>query len=564
MKRIFCLFALVFFFAAARAEINPEKVYVVANSDDPDSVAIAEFYCSARSVPRKNIVLLPMPKKGEVSKADYFAKIENPLTARLVELGAVKAFKLGSKDSYGREIYSYVSHDISFVVFCRGVPWGVQATPKSPKPKPPKSFQDGASVDSEFSARFLPSKSLAGFVANPLFGKSNWGSLPSITGVIPTARLDGITRADAENLVKNAIVAESKGVAGRAYIDKSKYTKEGDEWLEQTKRLLDAEGFDISESPSRALFGYGERMDAPAFYFGWYSKEPKGYFAERGFRFPRGAGALHIYSFSARNMRSEKSWTPSFVAQGVCSTFGNVYEPYLGGTHRPQVYMAGLLASMSAGEAAFAANPLLSWQTVFVGDPMFKPFKVGLDAQIAAIDSGETDGYSQYSVIRKMNLIARASGDEAAADFGKKYVGKMSDAALLLKLSQLAKKLKNNAQAAEFARTAISRDIYSKISDCSLVFELCRILTPISADDRKLARSALERIVPLSQSKGFRYALCDFAKPIDRREKLDGVLSDIIAEVERERAAEKAAREAKAAAEKAKSAKKPELDARKK
>lgn len=167
-------------------------------------------------------------------------------------------------------------------------------------------------------------------------------------------------------------------------------------------------------------------MDAPAFYFGWYTFRPCGYFAEKGFSFPRGASALHIYSFSASDMLNAANWTPAFVSKGAAAVFGNVYEPYLGGTHHPHVYALALARGMSSGEAATAAMPFLSWQGVFVGDPLFKPFKTGLDAQMRAIDSGSADALSQYSVIRAMNRIAREKGAAAAFDFGSKYVGKIS------------------------------------------------------------------------------------------------------------------------------------------
>lgn len=269
MKRaVFFFLSAALFALCARAEVLPSKVYVVANSDDPDSLAIADFYASARGIPKGNIVGLPMPKAGKISKAEYFEKIENPLVAGLAKRGVLKAVKLGGREPSGREIYSYVSHDIGFLVLCRGVPWGVTPSPNSPAPNPPKSFSDAASVDSELSGRFVSSKKLAGFLKNPLFNNYSWGMTPSIAGVIPVARLDGAARADAEGLVKSAIEAEKRGIAGRVYIDKSKREKTGDRWLDAAAKILSAAGFDVSENSEPGLFGCADRMDAPAFYFG--------------------------------------------------------------------------------------------------------------------------------------------------------------------------------------------------------------------------------------------------------------------------------------------------------
>lgn len=529
MKRaVFFFLSAALFALCARAEVLPSKVYVVANSDDPDSLAIADFYASARGIPKGNIVGLPMPKAGKISKAEYFEKIENPLVAELAKRGALKAVKLGGREPSGREIYSYVSHDIGFLVLCRGVPWGVNPSPNSPAPNPPKSFSDAASVDSEISGRFVSSKSFAGFVKNPLFNNYSWAMTPSITGTIPVARLDGVSRADVEASVKNALEAEKKGVRGRVYIDESKREKTGDKWLSAAGKILSAAGFDVSENTEPRLFGFADRMDAPAFYFGWYAFNPAGYFADKNFKFPAGASALHIFSFSAANMRDRNSWTPAFTAEGASATFGNVYEPYLGGTHYPHVYVLALARGMSAGEAATAAMPFLSWQGVFVGDPMFKPFKTDLKKQMENIDAGEIDELSQYSVIRMVNSISKKGGARAAFDYASKYVGKMPDAALLWKLAQLAAADKNTSASEQLARDALSRDIYSKVSDRGLAFEICAYLIPLSQQSRAAARGSLERLAGLSEGGEYLVAVARLAKELSKREELGGELAGVV------------------------------------
>ena len=529
MKRaIFFFLSAALFALCARAEVLPSKVYVVANSDDPDSLAIADFYASARGIPKGNIVGLPMPKAGKISKAEYFEKIENPLVAELAKRGALKAVKLGGREPSGREIYSYVSHDIDFLVLCRGVPWGINPTPGSPAPNPPKSFSDAASVDSEISGRFVSSKSFAGFVKNPLFNNYSWAMTPSITGTIPVARLDGVSRADVEASVRNALEAEKKGVRGRVYIDESKREKTGDKWLSAAGKILSAAGFDVSENTEPRLFGFADRMDAPAFYFGWYAFNPAGYFADKNFKFPAGASALHIFSFSAANMRDRNSWTPAFTAEGASATFGNVYEPYLGGTHYPHVYVLALARGMSAGEAATAAMPFLSWQGVFVGDPMFKPFKTDLKKQMENIDAGEIDELSQYSVIRMVNSISKKGGARAAFDYASKYVGKMPDAALLWKLAQLAAADKNTSASEQLARDALSRDIYSKVSDRGLAFEICAYLIPLSQQSRAAARGSLERLAGLSEDGEYLVAVARLAKELSKREELSGELAGVV------------------------------------
>ena len=227
-------------------------------------------------------------------------------------------------------------------------------------------------------------------------------------------------------------------------------------------------------------------------------------------------------------MRDRNSWTPAFTAEGASATFGNVYEPYLGGTHYPHVYALALARGMSAGEAATAAMPFLSWQGVFVGDPMFKPFKTDLKKQMENIDAGEIDELSQYSVIRMVNSISKKGGARAAFDYASKYVGKMPDAALLWKLAQLAAADKNTSASEQLARDALSRDIYSKVSDRGLALEICSYLIPLSQSSREAARGSLERLAGLSEDGEYLVAVAKLAKELSKREELGGKLVGVV------------------------------------
>jgi tetratricopeptide (TPR) repeat protein len=54
---------------------------------------------------------------------------------------------------------------------------------------------------------------------------------------------------------------------------------------------------------------------------------------------------------------------------------GCVYEPYLEFTPNIAVFIVRLAATdFTFGEAAWAAQPVLSWQTTIVGDPLYHPF----------------------------------------------------------------------------------------------------------------------------------------------------------------------------------------------
>ncbi len=127
--------------------------------------------------------------------------------------------------------------------------------------------------------------------------------------------------------------------------------------------------------------------------------------ALNGFRFPSGAMALHIHSDSARTLRSATAgWCGPLVARGVTATFGNVFEPYLQLTLQPQLLVRALVAGKTLGDAACYATPALSWQTIFIGDPLYRPFAVTLEEQLAKLGTLPR-ALAPYALLRKARLL---------------------------------------------------------------------------------------------------------------------------------------------------------------
>ena len=92
--------------------------------------------------------------------------------------------------------------------------------------------------------------------------------------------------------------------------------------------------------------------------------------------FMPGAFAYHLHSFSATTLRSTRqAWCGPLLAKGATCTMGCVYEPYLGFTPNIAMFLERFsIGQFTFGEAAWAAQPALSWQTTVVGDPLYRPF----------------------------------------------------------------------------------------------------------------------------------------------------------------------------------------------
>src|SRR5258708_3626300 len=117
-------------------------------------------------------------------------------------------------------------------------------------------------------------------------------------------------------------------------------------------------------------------MSQIAFYAGWYDENVSGPFTRPKVEFMPGAIAYHLHSFSASTIRSAtRHWVGPLLERGATATMGSVEEPYLVGTPDLTAFFSRLIYfGFSFGEAAYAAQNSLSWQTTVVGDPLYRPF----------------------------------------------------------------------------------------------------------------------------------------------------------------------------------------------
>jgi len=146
-------------------------------------------------------------------------------------------------------------------------------------------------------------------------------------------------------------------------------------------------------------------MSHIAFYAGWYDENVSGPFAQPTVEFVPGAFAYHLHSFSAASLRTtHKNWVGPLLAKGVTATMGCVAEPYLGGTPEVGVFTARFLFyAFSFGEAAYAAQPVLSWQTTIVGDPLYRPLAKNPDVLAQELEARKNPLVA-WAYVRLLNL----------------------------------------------------------------------------------------------------------------------------------------------------------------
>ncbi len=366
-----------------------DQVVVVYNSRMPLSKGVAEHYARQRQVPKSQVLGFDLPTSEEISRAEFRDALQKPLAKALAgrKLWRISARAVPATEGHPSRTEPVVTESkIRYAVLCYGVPLKILEDPNlredGMEQLRPEMRRNDACVDSELALlpeieQKLP---LSGPLRNPVYGVTNAAWLNPTNGVLLVARLDGPGPDIAQGLVDKALEAEADGLWGRAYFDLRNTTdpgyKLGDDWIRTASEICRQLGFETVVDENPWTFPAGFPMSQIALYIGWYSETADGPFAQPRVEFMPGAFAYHLHSFSAVTLRmANYGWAAPLLAKGATATMGCVNEPYLSGTPDMAVFTARFVYSgFSFGEAAYACQAALSWQTTVVGDPLYRPF----------------------------------------------------------------------------------------------------------------------------------------------------------------------------------------------
>jgi len=470
------------------------NVIILANSADPNSLKIADYYSEKRGIPPENIIALPMPKEETISVRQYVETLHNPLLNTLIDKQRVRVVKSNRPDFIGRERISVGLHRINYLVTVRGVPLRIANDPElldsclSGISDPFKV--SNASVDSELALLIGPADlSMTAFVLNPLFANATSTTVKP-ERVIRVSRLDGPSVSAVKRMIDRTLKAETKGLAGRAYFDIGGPYALADEWIRSAGKLAEEAFFDTDYETTNRVMDESDRFDTPAIYMGWYRQHAYGPWIKPRWSVPPGAIGFHLHSFSATTMRSvSEGWLGAFVNQGYCAAVGNVYEPYLEYTHRPDILLKSLLRGNSFGEAVMLSNPVLSWQGVAIGDPLYRPFRVDLATQL---ENADDLALNPYVYLREINrLEARGKSDQsflfAQARYQEEPSLPMAD-----KLARLYAQRGEIKQAVKTLKMGCSADVFAQ-DEVMLAKELADLMSEFG--EHKHALSVYKKLI---------------------------------------------------------------------
>ncbi len=380
MRTLLCLLSVICVLLCSAQALEPSQVVVVYNADSVLSTRSAQRYALLRRIPPAQVVALSDLKGGPISRMDFEQKVRQPL----LEAGRRHGWRWPSA-------YSRSNKRILAMVLMPDLPLGIRATPRGKgAPAPRKLQEDHAAVDSELML-LGANAPIAGALGNPCYDKdiSLGRDFPPVLAV---CRIDGPDAASISRMIEDPPVVEQRGLWGWTVVDEGGPYKEGDEWMASIARLAQAAGRPLFHETSKSTLAeaFPLMMDT-AVYFGWYTNPANGPFhpqAAGGFRFVPGAVAVHLHSSSASSVKDATRWVGAMLSRGAAVTAGNVFEPYLGPSLHFDIFHDRLMKGCCVAEAALMATPVTSWQSIILGDPLYRPFAVrnpGAESHMPAV-----------------------------------------------------------------------------------------------------------------------------------------------------------------------------------
>jgi uncharacterized protein (TIGR03790 family) len=396
-----------------------EEVVVVYNSRLPESQMVAEHYAAARAVPKNQVFGLPLNTNEVMTRVEFTDSLQLPLAEKLEAAGLWKFGKIripATNEQSARTEIRVVKSKIRYAVLCYGVPLKI-APDALMEAVAAKNIREEfrrneAAVDSELawlpvSRQDLP---LTGPLPNPFYTITNHAMLNATNGILLVTRLDGPTAQIANGLVDKALEAENNGFWGRAYFDTRGLSRSdtnyylGDQWLLAGAEICRQLGFEVETDTNAATLPASYPMSQIAIYAGWYAGDANGPFTLPKVEFMPGAFAYHLYSFSADSLRTPTGhWCGPLLAKGATCTMGCVYEPFLQFTPNIAFFLQAFGNGYTFGEAAWASQMALSWQTTVIGDPLYQPFKKN-PALLHAELTRSHNPLLEWSFLRLVNL----------------------------------------------------------------------------------------------------------------------------------------------------------------
>jgi len=447
------------------AEDWARQVVVVYNEREPESRPLAEYYAKRRGIPTNQICAIRARPAETITRCEFNEEVREPILRFLTHNGLLTQ---DVRVVDGKPVMETLSNRVFCLALIHGVPLRVESDGTvAPAGTKLELFRNEASVDSELALLPVHGLPIAGPLRNPFFGSRADFAPPMNRRMLLVGRLDGPDALTVRRMIDDALTVERYGLHGRAYFDargiQDKGYSEGDEWIKSAYHAFRDAGYECELDERPELFDENYPMTDVAVYAGWYAASVTGPFIRPEFKFRPGAVAYHIHSASACSVRTRVAgWVGPMLAKGAAASMGSVYEPYLSMTPHVDIFFRRLLDGRPFIEAGYGSDVALSWQTVFVGDPLYRPFAASLDEQLVMLKADNRPEL-EWAWLRKVNLsvreealkLCRAKGEELRSAVLYEKLGDLQSGAVAVRAYEQAGE--HTADAVTLARLAIKR-----------------------------------------------------------------------------------------------------------
>jgi uncharacterized protein (TIGR03790 family) len=387
---------------------NPAaETVVIFNPAFQGSEDLSKFYAEKRGIPKERLLAVKCSTEETIARAEFENSIRDPLLQAFKEKKWWTVEKRDLLDPNGKpyaKAMQVVAQNVRVVALIRGMPLRIKRA--SPKMELGVTDVDEASVDSEIAALGLLGRPVKGPLENRYYQSTRrFPDHYEARGQLLVGRLDAADDATVKRMIEDSLHAEQEGLWGRAVVDfalKDGAYTEGETWLANSMRLYRDNGIPVYADRNPAVLRDGWPLPDTILYFGWYAGQCCGALASPTFHFKPGAIACHLHSYSAATLHTRgANWCGPMLDHGAAAVLGNVWEPYLTLTAHFDLFNARLLEGFTLGEAAWSATPALSWMSVVVGDPLYRPFPK--DRAMTSKDSHEKS-YALYQDLARRFL----------------------------------------------------------------------------------------------------------------------------------------------------------------
>ena len=338
------------------------NVALVINENSALSRRLGSFYADWHHLERSQVCRVSTSEEEEISRADYQRLIATPLGACLKRTNRIEK--------------TY------YIVLTQGIPIRIPGGAA----RDVRNFE-GASVDSELAFLYITlhgrTVPLAGPLDNPYFRKKEQPFSHPAFPIYLVTRLAGYSFEDARRAVQRCRSARN---IGKVVIDlKADNDAQGNDWLRDAAILLPEQRVILETTIAvvdwaKNVIGYGS----------WGSNDRQRQSRKSGMDWLPGAIAAEFVSTNARTFKmppltwtlgkwadkasyfagSPQSMILDYIWEGVSGVSGYVDEPYLQYTVRPDQLFPAYLSGRNLAESYYLSLPVLSWQSLIVGDPL--------------------------------------------------------------------------------------------------------------------------------------------------------------------------------------------------